>query len=175
MMFQKYTHVYVNMILTSANSWEFSWIWLQTIVSETKIPMYFSSEKVMPQLKQKYMDLSGIPITHCPTFQGKLPYDHDAIYNTIQINFIWCKPVQLLLSYSFHKLWMDGRMDEQMNRQRQFHRSLFSLQKVYRTKILQSSSRRERERLTLSAFLRTEDIGVHIVHISHLIMTYTLE
>ena len=33
----------------------------------------------------------------------------------------------------------------------------------------------KRERLSLSAFLRTEDIGVHIVHISHLIITYTLE
>ena len=32
-----------------------------------------------------------------------------------------------------------------------------------------------RERLSLSAFLRTEDIGVHIVHISRLIITYTLE
>ena len=34
---------------------------------------------------------------------------------------------------------------------------------------------RERERLSLSVFLRTEDIGVHIVHISRLIITYTLE
>ena len=34
---------------------------------------------------------------------------------------------------------------------------------------------REREKLSLSAFLRTEDIGVHIVHISRLIITYTLE
>ena len=34
---------------------------------------------------------------------------------------------------------------------------------------------RERERLSLSAFLRTEDIGVHIFHISRLIITYTLE
>ena len=34
---------------------------------------------------------------------------------------------------------------------------------------------KERERLSLSAFLRTEDIGVHIVHISRLIITYTLE
>ena len=34
---------------------------------------------------------------------------------------------------------------------------------------------KERERLSLSAFLRTEDIGVHIVHISCLIITYTLE
>ena len=34
---------------------------------------------------------------------------------------------------------------------------------------------RERERLSLSAFLRTEDIGVHIVHISRLIITYKLE
>ena len=34
---------------------------------------------------------------------------------------------------------------------------------------------RERERLSLLAFLRTEDIGVHIVHISRLIITYTLE
>ena len=30
---------------------------------------------------------------------------------------------------------------------------------------------RERERLSLSAFFRTEDIGVHIVHISRLIIT----
>ena len=35
--------------------------------------------------------------------------------------------------------------------------------------------KRERERLSLSAFLRTEDIVVHIVHISRLIITYTLE
>ena len=34
-------------------------------------------------------------------------------------------------------------------------------------------ARRERERLSLSAFLRTEDIGVHIDHISRLIITYT--
>ena len=34
---------------------------------------------------------------------------------------------------------------------------------------------RERERLSLSAFLRTEDIRVHKVHISRLIITYTLE
>ena len=34
---------------------------------------------------------------------------------------------------------------------------------------------RERETLSLSSFLRTEDIGVHIVHISRLIITYTLE
>ena len=34
---------------------------------------------------------------------------------------------------------------------------------------------RERERFSLSAFLRTEDIGVHIVHISRLIITYTME
>ena len=34
----------------------------------------------------------------------------------------------------------------------------------------------ERERdLSLSAFLGTEDIAVHIVHISLLIITYTLE
>ena len=38
-----------------------------------------------------------------------------------------------------------------------------------------ASVERERERLSLSAFLRTEDIGVHIVHISRLIITYTLE
>ena len=38
-----------------------------------------------------------------------------------------------------------------------------------------TSQFRERERLSLSAFLRTEDIGVHIVHISLLIITYTLE
>ena len=30
-------------------------------------------------------------------------------------------------------------------------------------------------RLSLSAFLGTGDIGVHIVHISHVIITYTLE
>ena len=33
----------------------------------------------------------------------------------------------------------------------------------------------ERERLSLSAFLGTEDIGVHIVQISRVIGTYTLE
>ena len=33
----------------------------------------------------------------------------------------------------------------------------------------------ERERLSLSAFLGTEDIAVHIVHISRVIITYTLE
>ena len=33
----------------------------------------------------------------------------------------------------------------------------------------------ERERLSLSAFLVTEDIRVHIVHISRVIITYTLE
>ena len=32
---------------------------------------------------------------------------------------------------------------------------------------------KERERLSLSAFLRTGDIGVRIVHISRLIITYT--
>ena len=42
-------------------------------------------------------------------------------------------------------------------------------------KISSNSESRERERLSLSAFLRTEDIGVHIVHISCLIITYTLE
>ena len=31
------------------------------------------------------------------------------------------------------------------------------------------------ERLSLSAFLGTEEIAVHIVHIRHLIVTYTLE
>ena len=35
--------------------------------------------------------------------------------------------------------------------------------------------KRERERLSLSAFLRTEDIGVHIVHISCLIITWHQE
>ena len=35
--------------------------------------------------------------------------------------------------------------------------------------------KRERERLSLSAFLGTEGNGVHIVHISHVIITYTLE
>ena len=34
---------------------------------------------------------------------------------------------------------------------------------------------KERERLSLSAFLGTEDIVVHIVHTSHVIKTYTLE
>ena len=34
---------------------------------------------------------------------------------------------------------------------------------------------REREILSLSAFLGTEDIGVHIVHISRIIITYILE
>ena len=34
---------------------------------------------------------------------------------------------------------------------------------------------RERKRLSLSAFLVREDIGVHIVHISRVIITYTLE
>ena len=33
----------------------------------------------------------------------------------------------------------------------------------------------EKERLSLSAFLGTEDMGVHIVHISRVIITYTLE
>ena len=46
----------------------------------------------------------------------------------------------------------------------------FPLSKVWHWK-----RERERERLSLSAFLRTEDIGVHIVHISRLIITYTLE
>ena len=36
-------------------------------------------------------------------------------------------------------------------------------------------SERERDIFSLSAFLRTEDIRVHIVHISRLIITYTLE
>ena len=36
------------------------------------------------------------------------------------------------------------------------------------------SEKRERN-ISLSAFLGTEDIGVHIVHISHVIITYTLE
>ena len=40
---------------------------------------------------------------------------------------------------------------------------------------LANALERERERLSLSAFLRTEDIMVHIVHISRLIITYTLE
>ena len=34
---------------------------------------------------------------------------------------------------------------------------------------------RERDRSSLSAFLGTEDIGVDIVHISRVIITYTLE
>ena len=34
---------------------------------------------------------------------------------------------------------------------------------------------REREIISLSTFLGTEDIGVHIVHISRVIITYTLE
>ena len=34
---------------------------------------------------------------------------------------------------------------------------------------------KERERLSWSAFFGTEDIGVHIVHISRVIITYTLE
>ena len=33
----------------------------------------------------------------------------------------------------------------------------------------------ETERLSLSAFLGTEDIGVHVVHISRVVITYTLE
>ena len=33
----------------------------------------------------------------------------------------------------------------------------------------------KRERLSLSVFLGTEDIGIHIVHISRVIITYTLE
>ena len=45
----------------------------------------------------------------------------------------------------------------------------------YHHHILGSEYLRERERLSLSAFLRTEDIRVHIVHISRLIITYTLE
>ena len=38
-----------------------------------------------------------------------------------------------------------------------------------------SKSERERERLSLSAFWGTEDIGVHTVNISRVIITYTLE
>ena len=34
---------------------------------------------------------------------------------------------------------------------------------------------RQRERLSLLTFLGTEDTGVHIVHISHVIITYTLK
>ena len=49
---------------------------------------------------------------------------------------------------------------------------LFDNGSIIKTKSLNI---RERERLSLSAFLRTEDIGVHIVHISRLIITYTLE
>ena len=33
----------------------------------------------------------------------------------------------------------------------------------------------KRQRLSLSAFWGTEDIGVHIVHVSRVIMTYALE
>ena len=50
-----------------------------------------------------------------------------------------------------------------------FEKSAVSMYRV------QTRLERERERLSLSAFLRTEDIGVHIVHISRLIITYTLE
>ena len=39
----------------------------------------------------------------------------------------------------------------------------------------QLSEKNRRERLSLSAFLGTEDIAVHIVHISCLIITFTLE
>ena len=35
--------------------------------------------------------------------------------------------------------------------------------------------RNGRERLSLSAFFGTEDIEIHIVHISRVIITYTLE
>ena len=42
------------------------------------------------------------------------------------------------------------------------------------TEIAETTAR-ERERFSLSTFLRTEDIRVHIVHISRLIITYTLE
>ena len=33
----------------------------------------------------------------------------------------------------------------------------------------------KRERLSLSVFVGTEDIGVHVVHISRVIIAYTLE
>ena len=45
---------------------------------------------------------------------------------------------------------------------------------LYSIVLSEAGGERERERLSLSAFLRTEDIGVHIVHISRLIITYTL-
>ena len=45
--------------------------------------------------------------------------------------------------------------------------------KVYEKIMFNCST--ERERLSLSAFLETEDIGIHIVHMPLLIITYTLE
>ena len=50
--------------------------------------------------------------------------------------------------------------------------SFFAYGHIIKSSTLQARER-ERERLSLSAFLRTEDIGVHIVHISRLIITYT--
>ena len=40
---------------------------------------------------------------------------------------------------------------------------------------IETFTSRKRERLSLSAFLGTEDTEVHIVHISRIIITYTLE
>ena len=62
----------------------------------------------------------------------------------------------------------------------EWNRSLESMKLGFRIFISYMLSReyhlvRERERLSLSAFLRTEDIEVHIVHISRVIITYTLE
>ena len=50
----------------------------------------------------------------------------------------------------------------------------FSKYKAHTEKLFKEN-KREREILSLSVFLRTEDIGVYIVHISRLIITYTLE
>ena len=55
------------------------------------------------------------------------------------------------------------------------HKSHNALDKNTTKQYFEAEICKERERLSLSAFLGTEDIGVHIVHINRVIITYTLE
>ena len=55
------------------------------------------------------------------------------------------------------------------------HTHTQSKRETERDRERESESERERESVCLSAFLGTEDIRVHIVHINRLIITYTLE
>ena len=127
-----------------------------------------------PPILQKFIYSTQLPLTHWPlgdTFKSiifKLIIQNSSLCPHYEITIKWTSTLGHVMA------WCRQATSHYMNcDDPDVYRHMASLGHTKSRNL--SYKKRERERLSLSAFLRAEDIGVHIVHISRLIITYTLE